>query len=74
MQVNIRGLMSKQDSLKYLLNEFYTLPDIVLLCETWLKRDTENNIHMPGYKCYHKHRSDRLCITITIIEHLNYDK
>ena len=59
MQLNIRGLMSKQDSLKYLLNEFQTLPDIVLLCETWLKRDTESNIHMPGYKCYHKHRSDR---------------
>ena len=67
MQVNIRGLMSKQDSLKYLLNEFHTLPDIVLLCETWLKRDTENNIHMPGYKCYHKHRSDRLGGGVSIL-------
>ena len=67
MQVNIRGLMSKQDSLKYLLNEFHTLPDIVLLCETWLKRDTVNNIHMPGYKCYHKHRSDRLGGGVSIL-------
>ena len=67
MQLNIRGLMSKQDSLKYLLNEFHTLPDIVLLCETWLKRDTENNIHMPGYKCYHKHRSDRLGGGVSIL-------
>ena len=60
MQLNIRGLISKQDALKCFLSEFNVLPDVVLLCETWLKRDTENKISIPSYKCYHKHRLDRL--------------
>ena len=58
--MNIRGLLSKQDSLKQLLSEFKVLPDIVLLCETWLKKDTAGKLDMPNYKCYHKHRIDRL--------------
>ena len=49
MQLNIRGLISKQDSLKHLLSEFKVLPDIVLLCETWLKKDTASKINMPNY-------------------------
>ena len=60
LQLNIRGLLNKQDSLKHLLSEFKIQPDIVLLCETWLKRDTENKVNITGYKCYHKHRIDRL--------------
>ena len=60
LQLNIRGLLSKQDSLKQLLTEFKVLPDIVLLCETWLKKDTAGKLDMPNYKCYHKHRIDRL--------------
>ena len=38
MQLTIRGLMSKQDCLKHLLADFKCLPDVVLLCETWLKK------------------------------------
>ena len=60
LQLNIRGLLSKQDSLKQLISEFKVLPDIVLLCETWLKKDTAGILDMPNYKCYHKHRTDRL--------------
>ena len=60
LQLNIRGLLSKQDLLKQLLSEFKVLPDIVLLCETWLKKDTAGKLDMPNYKCYHKHRIDRL--------------
>ena len=67
MQLNIRGLMSKQDSLKQLLSEFHTPPDIVLLCETWLKNGTKDNIHIPGYKCYHKQRIDRLGGGVSIL-------
>ena len=59
MQLNIRGLISKQDSLKHLLSEFKILPDLVQLCETWLKKVTENKVDIPGYKCYHKHGLDR---------------
>ena len=58
LQLNIRGLLNKQDLLKHLLSEFKILPDIVLLCETWLKRDTENKVNITGYKCYHKYRID----------------
>ena len=60
LQLNIRGLLSKQDSLKQLLSEFKALPDIVLLCETWLKKDTAGKLDMPNYKCYHKHRIERI--------------
>ena len=60
LQLNIRGPLSKQDSLKQLLSEFKVLPDIVLLCETWLKKDTAVKLDMPNYKCYDKHRIDRL--------------
>ena len=67
MQLNIRGLIGKQDSLKHLLSEFKVLPDIVLLCETWLKKDTAGKINMPNYKCYHKHRIDRLGGGVSIL-------
>ena len=60
LQLNIRGLLSKQDVPKQLLTEFKVLPDIVLLCETWLKKDTTGKLDMPNYECYHKHRIDRL--------------
>ena len=67
MQLNNRGLIGKQDSLKHLLSEFNVLPDIVLLCETWLKKDTAGKIIMPNYKCYHKHRIDRLGGGVSIL-------
>ena len=67
MQLNIRGLMSKQDSLKHLLSEFNTLPDVVLLCETWLKKDTVSKASMLCYKCYHKHRIDKLGGGVSIL-------
>ena len=67
LQLNIRGLISKQDSLKQFLSEFKLLPDILLLCETWLKRETENKINIPSYKCYHKHKIDRLGGGVSIL-------
>ena len=67
LQLNIRGLLSKQDLLKQLLTEFKVLPDIVLLCETWLKKDTAGKLDMPNYKCYHKHRIDRLCGGVSVL-------
>ena len=55
LQFNIRGLLGKQELLKQLLLEFANPPDILLLCETWLKPDTEKKLDFPGYKCYHAH-------------------
>ena len=58
LQLNIRGLLNKQDLLKHLLLPIQL--DILLLCETWLTNQTQYLIDLPGYKCYHKHRKDRI--------------
>ena len=58
LQLNVRGLLNKQDLLKHLLLPIQ--PDILLLCETWLTNQTQDLIDLPGYKCYHKHRKDRI--------------
>ena len=67
LQLNIRGLLGKQEHLKQLLLEFTNPPDILLLCETWLKPNTENNINFPGYKCYHASRKDRIGGGVSIL-------
>ena len=38
IQLNIRGLLNKQDQIKNLIKS--TKSDIVLLCETWLRKRT----------------------------------
>ena len=60
LQLNIRGLLSKQHILKETLLKLQNPPDILLLCETWLKSNTENKVDLPGYKCYHKHRPSKI--------------
>ena len=54
LQHNVRGLISKQNILKNLLLEFASPPDILLVCETWLKPDTLPLVNIPNYKYYHK--------------------
>ena len=39
IQLNIRGLLNKQDQLKNLVND--TEADVTLLCETWLTQKKE---------------------------------
>ena len=38
LQINIRGIHSKKNELKYLIDHCYqnSTPDIILTCETWL--------------------------------------
>ena len=50
IQLNIRGLTSKIGDLKHLIdNSFrHRLPDILLLCETWLKSNSPKP-HIAGY-------------------------
>ena len=60
LQHNVRGLISKQNMLKNLLLEFASPPDILLVCETWLKPDTLPLVNIPNYKYYHKCRVDRI--------------
>ena len=52
LQLNIRGLLSHQDELKLLLHKLHnknTSIDLVLLCETFLNKKTEQLIDIPGY-------------------------
>ena len=58
IEINIRGLLNKQDHLKDLLRS--CSPDVVLICESWLNSHTESLIDIPGYKLYNKNRIDRI--------------
>ena len=58
MQLNIRGLLNKQEDLKHLLTEIkkkHTI-SIILLAETWLKKSTKKRINIPGYQFIVSHR------------------
>ena len=58
MQLNIRGSLNKQGRLSELINKTQT--DIVLLCETWLNKETENLVALDNHKLFSNHRKDRL--------------
>ena len=58
LQLNIRGLLNKQDRLVTLLHEHKV--DIALLCETWLNNKTEKLLRLPNYKIYSKNRVDKI--------------
>ena len=58
MQLNLRGLLNKQDCLKTLLHEHKV--DVALLCETWLNNNTEKLVKIPNYKIYTIHRVDKI--------------
>ena len=54
LQMNIHGLISKQDGLSKMLFDIIGVRalDIVILCETWLASKSEKKICIPGY-VYH---------------------
>ena len=52
LQLNIPGLISKQSSISHLINNCaknHKILDVVLLCETWVTKNTKDLIHIPGY-------------------------
>ena len=57
IQLNIRGLCSKQSQLKRLIDNCMTgkIPDLVILCETWLTLFSPI-VTIPGYDLCHKDR------------------
>ena len=61
MQLNIRGIRSKEDELTLLLNKIGSSNKVSVLAlnETWLRRDTTNKIKLPGYNLEHKIRKGR---------------
>ena len=58
LQLNIRGLLNKQGCLKDLMIECNT--DVALLCETWLKKETEILVSLDNYKTYSNPRISRI--------------
>ena len=55
LQINIRGIQSKINELKFLIDHCYqnTTPDIILLCETWLTPNSPQ-VTIAGYKFFHR--------------------
>ena len=70
IQLNIRGLMNKQDQLQRLLA--ITDTDAILVCETWLTKIKEKLVDITGYKLESKIRTDKLGggVGIIINKHL----
>ena len=72
LQLNIRGILSKQQELRDLL--ITNSIDIALICETWLASNNENRLSIAGYNSLVKVRTGRkgggVCILIK--DHLLY--
>ena len=51
LHLNCRGVTNKQSEISKLLNNFGAhKPNIMLLNETWLIKDTERRVNIPGYE------------------------
>ena len=60
LQLNIRGLINKQTDLHKLLSNGSTNKvDVVLLCETWLRKETNKLINIPNYQFVGKERQGK---------------
>ena len=72
LQLNIRGLVNKQDDLHKLLVDSNT--DIVLLCETWLNSCNVFRIDLPSYNFVYKNRLSKKGggVGILIKDHLKH--
>ena len=69
MQLNIRGLLNKQDRLNEIINECQA--NVILLCETWLKKQTECLVKESSYKLYSIVRRDKMGGGVRILVHKN---
>ena len=60
IQLNIRGLCSKQSQLKQMIDNCMSerIPDVVILCETWLTPFSPS-VTIPGYDLCHKDRQSK---------------
>ena len=61
LQLNIRGLLNKQDKLKNLLSEIKndSRVDVAMLVETSLKKNNNKRVKIPGYQFYGFHRKQK---------------
>ena len=58
LQLNVRGVLGKQNLLKNLLNDVRqkTKVHMVMLVETWLKKNNAHRVQIPGYQFVGSHR------------------
>ena len=61
MQLNVRGLMSKEESLNRLLTHIggKNKVNVLAVNETWLRKETQNKISFSGYNSEHKIRTGK---------------
>ena len=61
LQLNTRGLLHKQDQLKCIIKQMRQDGPIhvILLVETWLKKNQGKRINIPGYKFYGAYRNGK---------------
>ena len=58
LQLNIWGLLNKQGRLRDIMNNGKT--DVVLLCETWLSKESESLVSIDNYKFFSIPRKSRI--------------
>ena len=61
LQLNIRGILNKQDKLKTLLNDIKndSRVDVAMLVETWLNKNNDKRLKIPGYQFFGFHRKQK---------------
>ena len=61
LQLNIRGILNKQDKLKTLLDDTRndSRVDVVMLVETWLNKNNDKRLKIPGYQFFGFHRKQK---------------
>ena len=61
LQHNIRGVLGKQESLKLLLNDIRheCRVHVIMLAETWLKKNNAKRVKIPGYSFVGSHRKSK---------------
>ena len=73
MNLNIRGLQSKQLELSKLLKQCLGTKkvDVIILIETWLTTQNVCNIKIPGYKFEGKHRPNKKGVGLVFLSAMN---
>ena len=62
LQINIQSLISKLDKFKQFLsnlNKMNSVPDIILMCETFLTDSNEKFVNIPGYNLITNNRKNK---------------
>ena len=75
LQLNIRGLLNKQDKLKNLLSDIKNdiRVDVAMLVETWLNKNNSKRVKIPGYQFYGFHRKQKRGEVLVFLSARNFN-